>query len=43
MLSTMVHVPLVEGVLPFDCSCDQVNTLKSKNDRNLPAIGAIKH
>ncbi len=29
MLSTMVHVPLVEGVLPFGCSCGQINNLKS--------------
>lgn len=42
MLSTMVHVPLVEGVLPFGCSCGQINNLKSKDDSNLSVIVAIK-
>ena len=42
MLSTTAHILLGCVVVLFDCSCGQINNLKSKEDSNLSVIVAIK-
>lgn len=42
MLSTTAHILLGGVVVLFDCSCGQINNLKSKDDSNLSVIVAIK-